>query len=261
MEHLKNITEAVISAEEMAASGHVPDQLHAVLRDLGWSDETFSRELMFLLRNCEYKLEGDLPLRQLMFRFCNGSNSTQSILESGFAHLRDISQRQAKALKMSPFSTWFYSVASPYVQKSGMAQLLPSATDWSRYAQIMGRSSDPIVKAFHKLFHLDKTEVPKGEDIKVPISSRGIVKTGWRNAGPLSHYKSSAATAFLAEDFKNGFSNAAAAWTAVVLCQGNVFYNWKEDSFWLSLGFMVWCSLGVRLAHHNLGTKDLDKIC
>ena len=256
MEHLKRITQAVIAAEQLVLDGNAPGQLQAVLKDVGWANETFSRELMFLLRSSGFNIDNDIKLRQLLWRFCNGSNSTQSILESAFAHLRDIAQRQAKALKLNPYCLWMYAVGCPYVEKSGMAQLLPTATDWLRHAPLLGRSAEPLAQVFKRLFKLEKTILPKGEDIDLPCNAAGVAKTGWRNAGPLSHYKSSAATAFLTRDVKFNFVNASSAWAASVLCQKGVFYNTGDGSFWLSLGFMVWCSLGVRLVLLRCNDKE-----
>ena len=257
MQHLKQITEAVLAAEQLVLDKRGPAQLGPLLLDAGWIDECLSRELMFLLRSCDFDIKKDSEVRKLLWRFCSGTNTTQSILESTFAHLRDIAQRHSKVLKMSPFSIWLYATASPYARESqsGMKQSIPTSRDWLQFANLYGKQG-PLSKIFNNLFRLDTTKLPTGEQLRMPVTSAGVVKSCWRNAGPMSHYKASAATALLAYDYPSGFANVSTAWAAAVLCRNSLFFNSEQKSFWMSFGFMVWCSLGIQLEVHVCGAED-----
>ncbi len=257
MKHLEKITQAVLSAEQLVLDERGPAKLASLLLDAGWIDECFSRELMFLLRSCDFDIEKDSEVRKLLWRFCSGTNTTQSILESTFAHLRDIAQRHSKVLKMSPFSIWLYATSSPYAKESqsGMKQVIPTSRAWLQFAQHYGKQG-PLGTIFNRLFKLDTTVLPTGDQLRMPVTSAGIVKTRWRNAGPMSHHKASAATALLAYDYPNGFVNVSTAWAAAVLCRNSIFFNSEQKSFWMSFGFMVWCSLGIQLEVHVRGNKD-----
>ena len=78
-----------------------------------------------------------------------------------------------------------------------------------------------------KHFNLGKSfPLPSGENVTLPKSANGVHKTQWRHAGPLSHYKSSAAACYMMHDSPAGFPNAAhtlgrrESWNKFILHRG-----------------------------------------
>ena len=146
------LADAVIAAEEMVCQKAAPAGLVELLERIAWLEEPFCRELMHKVRI------GDLEwIQAAMWKVCAGSSTTQGILESCFAHLRDISQRQSKRVKMSPYSTWVYATTH---KVSGMEQLLPKQRDWAHFGHRFGDSQDEAMAAFNKVFKPESSQMP-----------------------------------------------------------------------------------------------------
>ena len=54
--------------------------------------------------------------------------------------------------------------------------------------------------------------VPRAPDLDIPRNAQGVAKTELRLSGPMSHYKSSAAMAYLLHDKDTGFEHCPHAW-------------------------------------------------
>ena len=108
----------LVKVEDLLLAG--PSLLRQVTRDLAWPTETLARETMVRLMRSNFQQNSDEghELRRLMLRVFLGSSSTKEVLESTFGHMRDISARHAKNMKMCTSSIWFYSAASPYAQET-----------------------------------------------------------------------------------------------------------------------------------------------
>ena len=149
----------------------------------------------------------DSELRCLLRRLKGGTSTTKDVLESTFAHLADIAQRQSKNKKMGFYSRWLYTVSAPYSRES-CPQFLPNAGDWLRY-----RLADPsLQKQFASLGNVKQQRMPDiryGEDSRFPQQPADVK---FRNAGPLSHQKSAAALAYMLEDEATNFANVTNAW-------------------------------------------------
>ena len=221
---------------------------------------TLAAKAKALLYQSNFNIQNDKVVRRIMWRMHAGSSTTQSILESCFAHLRDLAQRQSKSTKYAPSTAWFYSASSPYVSESGMGQVLPSTTDWAQLFQ--KRKQHPNceeVRAYQRAFRLDSSQLPTADHIAFPKSAQGFIKTSWRNAGPLSHYKSSAAMGLLLQDCEENFGNVNKAWCGVVLTRNGLFYHTTTEMYFLSLGFHSWSALGITLSVMKDRGQERDK--
>lgn len=216
--HLKNMIETIVKAENKQMASDDND-LNRCLVDLAFTEEPFARELMILLRKADYKLDdpNGLEVLEAMHLFALGSSSTKEILESTFGHMSHVVSKSNANKIMGPSNVWMYLTSSSFVKASGMEQSIPTPADWVQHIPSYGfRSSDDFVK-YTKAFKVKSTVVPTGDDIQLPKNSQGVLKTGWRLAGPASHYKSSAAMAFLMRDAAHDFRNCGTAWAGTLL--------------------------------------------
>ncbi|OLP94799.1 hypothetical protein AK812_SmicGene23148 [Symbiodinium microadriaticum] len=257
----------VVDAEDMVAKGD--SSLEDVLQTLAWPAETLAREVMVRLHRSGYDAETDegFELRRLLLRTFLGSSSTKEVLESTFSHLHDISARHAKNAKMCMRGVWFYSVASPYASRAtcGMAQCRPTHAEWVKWRGFYGSARDHFMKRFNKAFNVNGTELPRGREL--PISPKGVTKTKWRLAGPLSHYRSSSAMLYLLEDSGKNFANCHLAWAGAFLRCGQFYWHkdlqtnasemmQDQESFMLCLGFNGWCALGVDIMPEEVNGRE-----
>ena len=67
-------------------------------------------------------------------------------------------------------------------------------------------------KRYTQSFKGASSKVPTAPDMQFPKNAQGVVKTQWRMSGPASHYRSSAAMAFLIHDAPNDFQHCDVAW-------------------------------------------------
>ena len=107
---------------------------------------------------------------------------------------------------------------------------------------------------------------PVSQDHPLPRNSQGVARTEWRHAGPLAHYKSSAAAALLLQDRPNGWTSVPQSWCAALLYKGGVFMKRARlpgqlEHAFLSLGFMDYCALGVRMTKKEFNGKDIRESC
>ncbi|CAE7232718.1 unnamed protein product [Symbiodinium sp. CCMP2592] len=250
------LIDAVVKAEDMMKT---KPGLAQLLQDLAFQEESLAREVMIRLRKAQYKL--DHPEAQtvvrLMRSFFGGSSSTKEILESCFGHLADVISRSNKNKRTSKLGTWLYCTSSGFIESSGMKQLLPGPSDWMKWLPRYGNAKDEWMQTFNKAFNIAGTALPEAEDMEFPKTPEGVVKTKWRLAGPLSHYKSAAAACYLLKDSDSGFRNLTMAWASrALLFKGAIFWERSKDVFMLSLGFVGWCALGVRLQRHKVGQQE-----
>ena len=208
---LRFLTIAILLAEKKCTD--IPG-LKVVLQDLAFQQEPFAREIMFLLKkSTSWDSDEMHTVRRLMIRFFGSSSSTKEILESTFGHLADIVARAAKNKRSNSYSLWLYTTSSEYVKASGMKQSLPTAATWARLWPSMANSTSPLMKRFQKAFRLGTAfPLPTGEKVPFPKNAAGVQSAEWRTAGPLSHYRSSAAAAYLAHDVRNNFGNVHKTW-------------------------------------------------
>ena len=199
-----------------------------------------------MLFECDFDVQKDENIRALMWRLHHSAASTQAIVESCFAHLRDCAQRQSKSAKFNPYVSWLYATTNEHVAKSGMEQCIPTDLDWNLHSAKRGQDSEER-RLFSQSFRLEQTKMPTAEHVKLPTSAAGLLKTAWRNSGPLSHYKSSSACAFLLEDNGADFANVNKAWCATVLERQGIFFDARTNKYFLSFGFYQWCALGISL--------------
>ncbi|CAK9075933.1 Uncharacterized protein SCF082_LOCUS36698 [Durusdinium trenchii] len=254
MKHLKRLVTAITRAEMQVKK---QPELEQVLKTLAFQEETLAREVMTHLSRGQFKLDssGTRDCIQVMTELCSGTSSTMELLESTFAHLSYIVSGANKNKVTSPAALWIYASASPYVAKSGMHQSLPTEAEWVRATSDFGKSKQEMYQLFSGAFKSAKTDLPSAPDVHLPRTSKGLVKTEWRLSGPASHYKSSAAAAYLLFDAPN-FANASFAWAGVFLQRGCFFYDTVGDQFFLSLGFQQWAALGVEMNVMNIAGKE-----
>ena len=214
-----------------------------------------------IVHNAKAMISKDAPseeiipkLQQVAWRCHASSHSTQAILESTFAHLRDIAQRHAKTLKFSPYVSWLYSSCSDYIKQSGMSQVLPSGED---FIENFGRKrsfDSKEMQAFNQAFHPDKTKLPECDHVDFPKNAKGLTSCKWRSAGPLSHYRASATMFFLVKDMPHNWTNCLKAWCGCVLHRGGIFVHGTDNRYWLSLGFTSPAALMISL---EVGTSSI----
>eukprot|EP00435_Cladocopium_sp_Y103_P047920 s1957_g14.t1 len=212
MRRLQSLVLSILIAEKQCSR---KPTLIRILEDLAYQQEPFVREIMFLLRKGKFDIDSDevSTVRKLMLRFCGSSSSTKEILESTFGHLADLVSRSNKNKVVAPHLLWLYTTGSPYVKASGMTQSLPGKSTWARLSASYGMNDSSLMQNFFKAFQLGKSfPLPTGEDVQFPKNANGVFTTQWRHAGPLSHYKSSAAAAYMIHDSAAGFPNAAHTW-------------------------------------------------
>ena len=221
MRHCRKLVNAISKAEDMVASGNHPT-LESCLTDLAFQEETLAREVMILLKRGGFDLDsGDTQEVVVALRkFMSGSSSTKEILESTFAHLHYVTAASNKNKKMHPALLWFYCTTSPYVTASGMPQHIPSQTEWVEWNDSFGDRKVEFVNQFNKAFLAAKTPLPTDPGMEIPRTPGGIAKSKWRLSGPASHYKSSAAAAYLLFDAEHDFESCSDAWTGLA-CLGN----------------------------------------
>lgn len=93
-----------------------------------------------------------------------------------------------------------------------MNQLIPTPAEWINYVSDYGNAKAERMNRFSGSFQPQKTPFPKAPDVQLPRTAAGISKSKWRLAGPGSHYKASAAVAYLMSDTGRNFQNCIDAW-------------------------------------------------
>lgn len=257
MSRLKKLVEAIITAENLVMAEEGPGELGTCLRDLAFHDESFAREIMIYLKRANYSLDSEHTAEaiQAMSKFTNGSSSTKEVLESSFGHLAHIVSKHSTNKSIAYSSVWMYLTASASLKSSGMAQHMPSESDWAHILGEYGLNGSESFQQFLKAFKASTTTIPTQPDIQLPKNMQGVEKSQWRLSGPASHYRSSAAAAYLMHDFPT-FQHCDLAWAGVFFLRGQIFYDSSDDAFFLSLGFHGWCALGAELSKATIGGKD-----
>ena len=215
MSRLKKMVEAIFTAENLAEERL---DLSSCLKDLAFQEESFSREIMINLKRSGYKFgqPGTTQVTKAMTKFSGGSSSTKEILEATFGHLAHIVAKNSTNKSMAMSNLWFYLTTSSFVRASGMLQNIPSQSDWvawlPRYGFQSGLPSDNMFANYNRAFQGSKTKIPKADDVDIPRNAQGVAKTQWRLSGPMSHYRSSAAMAYLLQDKDTEFQHCPHAW-------------------------------------------------
>ncbi|CAE7631480.1 unnamed protein product, partial [Symbiodinium sp. CCMP2456] len=228
------LIDAVVKAEDLLKSKTKP-ALAQLLQDLAFQEESLAREVMIRLRRAQYKLDDPEAetVARLMRRFFGGSSSTKEILESCFGHLADVVSRSNKNKRTSRLGLWLYCTSSGFIKSSGMKQHLPDSSEWLAWLSKYGHAENEWMKKFNTAFNVAATPLPQAQDMEFPKTVEGVVKTKWRLAGPLSHYRSAAAACYLLKE-------------CALLFKGAIFWERSKDIFMISLGFVAWCALGIR---------------
>ena len=214
MRHLKRLVNAIAAAEDAV---HENASLQAVLADLAFPDEAMAREIMCLLLQANFSLDAveTQEVQEAMRKFCSGTSSTKELLESTFAHLSYCVSASNKNKVIAPSLLWLYCSSSPYVKESGLRQNIPTQQDWVRWISTYGNAKSEMMLRYNRSFQAAATPLPDAPDVQLPKTAKGIAKSKWRLAGPASHYKASAAAAFLMHDVRHNFQNCADAWSGV----------------------------------------------
>jgi hypothetical protein len=191
------------------------DRLKTCLEDVAFNVQQLPREIMARALQCGFDADNQ-DIRLLALNLYAGSATTKDILESTFAHLTDILQRQAKCQKMADHARLFYAIASPYASSGGVQQILPTLGDWLFTKSEQGKE---LKARLASMANPMSTPLSEGRDeVELPKSVKDLVKSKWKAAGPLSHQRSAAAIMYLIHDSANDFSNVGMAWTGLILC-------------------------------------------
>ena len=214
LRRIGTLIDAVVKAEDMLKTKPLLGQL---LKDLAFQEESLAREVMIRLRRAQYNLDHPeaQTVAQLMRRFFGGSSSTKEILESCFGHLADVVSRSNKNKRTSRLGLWLYCTSSGFIKSSGMKQYLPDSSEWLAWLSRFGNAKDEWMQKFNTAFNVAATPLPQAQDMEFPKTVEGVVKTKWRLAGPLSHYRSSAAACYLLKESDSGFRNLTMAWASL----------------------------------------------
>ena len=88
---------------------------------------------------------------------------------------------------------------------------MPSESDWAHILGEYGLYGYESFQQFLKAFKASTTTIPTQPDIQLPKNMQGVEKSQRRLSGPASHYRSSAAAAYLMHDFPT-FQHCDLAW-------------------------------------------------
>ncbi|CAJ1364477.1 unnamed protein product, partial [Effrenium voratum] len=190
--------------------------LETIFVDLGWTDQALPQEVLAACVQSDFDCDF-MPLRQLMIKCYSGSNTTREVCESCFATLQDKVFRQSKNKKACGTTLWFYSLTSKYAHEevSGMRHMPLGREQWAAARALYGDGKSKEFQNYANAFALNSTKLPQGDGLPFPRTRKGLQKTTWRNSGPLSHYHSSAAAAYMMHDSPNDFKNAGNVWAGL----------------------------------------------
>ena len=203
---------------------HEPHFLQCRVQDVGWVYHQLCRTIMcFIARGgaCEKQL---LSLLKKLFV---GSSTTKNICEATFAHLYHMVNKQSKNWKMNDWTKYLYAILSPYVETSGMCQLLPDNDDWTTVRSNLGVD---LRKTAHKFFNVNSTPMPDSQTTKLPRSEKQL-DTCWRKVGTLADERSVSAMAYLVSDYTEDFEHIQMSWAGI---------GWEN---WLLLLASICCHL------------------
>ena len=113
---LKKMVDAVCHLNNLCKK-KPSDDLKDLLADSGWHKETLPLEMMAMLEQVDYDYS-DPEMRKLLCRLKTGTSTTKDLLESSFARLQSIAQRQNKNKKMNIYTKSTYAVANPHSSNS-----------------------------------------------------------------------------------------------------------------------------------------------
>jgi hypothetical protein len=120
------------------------DDLKDLLNDVAWHKETLPLEMMAMLEQVDYD-SSDTELHELLCRLNTGTSATKDLLESSFAHLQSIAQRQNKNKKMNMYTKWTYAIANPHATNSA-PQLFPDSKDWVEASSFGREKHEEFIK-------------------------------------------------------------------------------------------------------------------
>ena len=245
MSHMKRMIEAIVTAEDLARDRI---DIASCLQDLAFQDEPFAREIMIYLKRGNYRFSDPNTAEAIkaLEKFVSGSSSTKEILESTFGYLAHCVAKNSTNKNMGCHNMWMYLASSAFVASSGMQQHLPSSADWVRYQQQFGHRADADFSRFDTAFKASKTQIPTAPDINIPKTSRGVNKTAWRLSGPASHYRSSAAMAFLLDDGPN-FEHAGLAWA-----------GWENNHFFPTIRCMSSMAINAYIIYYYISCQKYN---
>ena len=206
---LRRIIEAVIKAFRQLKSGKCSSGLESCCEDLGWPKTQLCLDMICLLLKANFDpCDTDcIRLAQLVFQ---GTGSTKDVLESVFAHLRDISFKANKNQRLNNFSRWFYATTSKCAMTGGHDRFLPPESVLRRYVENAAAQKHGFAS---QVFDMRTTDLPQDACFTSP---ENVMKQKWRPAGPLSHQRSAAAAAILVQLADSNFAKISDSWTGIL---------------------------------------------
>ena len=102
--------------------------MQTLLQDLALQHWPLTREIMIAGTQHRWDLDA-APLRETAFNIWAAPSETKGPLENVFAWLRDASDRQSKANRMSYYTKFLYNFICPYAASNGNQVVKPTFDD------------------------------------------------------------------------------------------------------------------------------------
>ena len=206
VKELKLLVLATLKAFEMLENGEGTTALREAYVDLGWPETEVGKLMAALLLQGDFN-EDDPKCKSLAQKLFCASSTTKDVLESVFAHLRDVAHKANTNMMLSSSSKWYYATTALSPETGGHRRLLPSKHTISRY---LNRPNSARNFNEKMLFDMRTTLLPMSG--KFDITADQVVKQKWRPAGPLSCQRASAAGHLLIQQANADFKQLPSAW-------------------------------------------------
>lgn len=204
------VIRAVLKAHEFIHDGKANADLQECVRDLGWPKLQVALEMIALLLQCNFN-PNDESCMAYARKVFQGSSSTKDLLESVFAHLRDVSYKGNKNQRLSNLAKWFYSTTARSQESGGHQRILPTKKALERSFQTNDKAKRHESFNEHMLFDMRTTLLPDSNKFDTP---ENMSAQKWRPAGPQSHSRSAAAAALLVPQSNCNFTGVGDSWTS-----------------------------------------------
>ena len=203
---LRKLANAALALEaHLATVQKKAGDLQRLYKDLGTMSWQLTRELLVSGLAADWS-PADPVLRQLCHAMYAGPGSTKDGLESAFNYLKD-SLSPTKHKTFSPWTRFFYLLANPSCDSTGVSLVRPAPEDFSRLLQHGFRDTEVT-----SLGPFKPRKTGLGPEFPRPDQIIGE----WRKAGFFSNRSSAAAFAALLDQHENGFQNVSKLWTGGV---------------------------------------------
>lgn len=200
---VKLLVSSVLKAHEVLAR-EKNDKLKEAVMDLGWPKCQMAVIMVFLMLQANFSPNDEkcIKLARDLFR---STSTTKDVMESVFAHLRDVSMKQNKNQRLGNVGKWFYATTSAAPEGSHEV-FRPSREQFARFLEKAENKSLPQ----RHLFDMRCTLLPQTH--KFEVTPESVQQEKWRPAGPLSHQRSAAAGALLTQLAESNFAAVGDAW-------------------------------------------------